>query len=83
MRRAPRLARATGCAEPHCTLCQHSINRLCTREFSRKYLVDDVIKPRCGATLRIELIGDRAAARWARGVHARPRLLRQGGRLSC
>eukprot|EP00798_Chlamydomonas_sp_ICE-L_P011523 gene11523-34235_t len=47
---------ALGCLDPQCALCQHNPNRRCLVNFDRKYLVNDVLKAKCGATIRVELI---------------------------
>ncbi|GAX78271.1 hypothetical protein CEUSTIGMA_g5713.t1 [Chlamydomonas eustigma] len=47
---------ALGCLDPQCSLCQHNPSRRCVVNFDRKYLVHDMLKARCGASIRIELI---------------------------
>jgi len=47
---------ALGCLDPQCALCQHNPNRRCVVNFDRKYLVSDLLKARCGASIRIELV---------------------------
>eukprot|EP00198_Chlamydomonas_reinhardtii_P001203 XP_001690538.1 predicted protein [Chlamydomonas reinhardtii] len=47
---------ALGCLDPQCALCTHNPSRRCTVNFDRKYLVNDVLKARCGAGIRVELI---------------------------
>ncbi len=48
--------RALGCLDPQCSLCQHNPSRRCVVNFDRKYLVNDMLKARCNAPIRIELI---------------------------
>lgn len=48
--------RALGCLDPQCALCQHNPNRRCVVNFDRKYLVNDLLKAKCGALIRIELV---------------------------
>ena len=52
----PPIDRALGCLDPQCSLCQHNPSRRCVVNFDRKYLVHDMLKARCGACIRIELI---------------------------
>jgi hypothetical protein len=40
-------------------LCEHNPHRRCSVNFSPKYLVNDVLKAKCEAPIRVELI-DRA-----------------------
>ncbi|GIL45703.1 hypothetical protein Vafri_2882 [Volvox africanus] len=47
---------ALGCLDPQCALCTHNPSRRCMVNFDRKYLVNDVLKARCGAGIRVELI---------------------------
>ncbi|KAG1669208.1 hypothetical protein FOA52_001459 [Chlamydomonas sp. UWO 241] len=47
---------ALGCLDPQCALCQHNPCRRCVVNFDRKYLVSDLLKARCGASIRIELV---------------------------
>lgn len=50
------LCSALGCLDPQCALCQHNPNRRCSVNFDRKYLVGDMLKARCSASIRVELI---------------------------
>ena len=50
------MCRALGCLRPQCTLCQHNPSRRCSVNFDRKYLVNDPLKAKCSALIRIELI---------------------------
>ncbi len=47
---------AAGCLDPQCMLCQHNPQRRCLINFDRKYLVHDILKAKCGATIRVELV---------------------------
>ncbi|PNH08853.1 Ammonium transporter Rh type C [Tetrabaena socialis] len=46
----------TSAVRLECALCHHNPSRRCTVNFDRKYLVNDVLKARCGAGIRVELI---------------------------
>lgn len=46
---------ALGCRDSECTLCQFNPLRLCDRNFSKKYLVGDILKAKCGASIKVEL----------------------------
>lgn len=48
--------RALGCLDPQCALCQYNPNRRCHVNFDRKYLVNDILKAKCAANIRVELI---------------------------
>ncbi|KAL4859186.1 putative aldo-keto reductase 2 [Chlorella vulgaris] len=48
-----------GCLDAQCVLCEHNPHRRCSVNFSPKYLVNDVLKAKCDAPIRVELI-DRA-----------------------
>ena len=50
---------ALGCTDMQCALCQHNPHRRCRVNFDRKYLVQDTLRAKCNATIRVELI-DRA-----------------------
>ncbi|GMH34106.1 hypothetical protein BSKO_01940 [Bryopsis sp. KO-2023] len=50
---------ALGCTSSQCSLCQHNPNRRCRVNFDRKYLVGDMLKAKCGAVIRVEVV-DRA-----------------------
>ncbi|GFH16547.1 uncharacterized protein HaLaN_12984 [Haematococcus lacustris] len=51
---------STGCGEAGCLLCQYNPSRLCKRNLKPKYLIDDHLKAKCGAPLRVELVDDQA-----------------------
>ena len=55
------MRRSLGCIDLQCTLCEHNTHRRCTVNFAPKYLVNDVLKAKCEATIRIDVI-DRATA---------------------
>jgi len=48
-----------GCLDPHCALCEHNPRRRCSVNFAPKYLVNDVLRAKCDAPIRVEVI-DRA-----------------------
>ena len=47
---------ATGCGVSDCLICQYNPSRLCRANFKNKYLIDDHIKAKCGANLRVEIL---------------------------
>lgn len=51
--------RSLGCLDPQCVLCEHNPNRRCNVNFAPKYLVNDILKAKCEAPIRVEII-DRA-----------------------
>lgn len=51
--------RSLGCLDPHCALCEHNPRRRCSVNFAPKYLVNDVLRAKCDAAIRVEVI-DRA-----------------------
>ncbi|GFR43381.1 hypothetical protein Agub_g4453, partial [Astrephomene gubernaculifera] len=52
---------STGCGDQACVLCQYNPSRLCTRNVKQKYLIDDHLKAKCGAPLRVELVDETGA----------------------
>ncbi|KAK9831959.1 hypothetical protein WJX81_003135 [Elliptochloris bilobata] len=48
-----------GCLDPQCVLCEHNPHRRCNVNFAPKYLVNDLLKAKCDAPIRVEII-DRA-----------------------
>ena len=42
--------------DPQCVLCEHNPHRRCNVNFAPKYLVNDVLKAKCDAPIRIEVI---------------------------
>eukprot|EP00891_Asterochloris_glomerata_P008152 jgi/Astpho2/8152/Aster-03085 len=48
-----------GCLDPQCVLCEHNPHRRCNVNFAPKYLVNDILKAKCDAPIRVEII-DRA-----------------------
>ncbi|KAK9793199.1 hypothetical protein WJX73_002582 [Symbiochloris irregularis] len=48
-----------GCLDMQCVLCEHNPQRRCNVNFAPKYLVNDPLKAKCEAPIRIEVI-DRA-----------------------
>lgn len=47
---------ALGCRDLECPICQFNPVRLCERNFGKKYLVGDVLKAKCGASIRAEVL---------------------------
>lgn len=45
-----------GCLDPQCPLCEHNPHRRCNVNFAPKYLVNDLLKAKCDATIRVEII---------------------------
>ncbi|KAL6767683.1 hypothetical protein ACKKBF_B36235 [Auxenochlorella protothecoides x Auxenochlorella symbiontica] len=45
-----------GCLDAQCVLCEHNPHRRCSVNFSNKYLVNDVLKAKCDAPIRVEVI---------------------------
>eukprot|EP00208_Stichococcus_sp_RCC1054_P004620 CAMPEP_0206134604 /NCGR_PEP_ID=MMETSP1473-20131121/106_1 /ASSEMBLY_ACC=CAM_ASM_001109 /TAXON_ID=1461547 /ORGANISM="Stichococcus sp, Strain RCC1054" /LENGTH=488 /DNA_ID=CAMNT_0053526221 /DNA_START=191 /DNA_END=1654 /DNA_ORIENTATION=+ len=45
-----------GCLDPQCVLCEHNPHRRCNVNFAPKYLVSDVLKAKCEAPIRVEII---------------------------
>ena len=39
-----------------CKLCKHNPNRRCAVNFDKKYLVNDVLKAKCQAAIRVEVV---------------------------
>lgn len=58
MRTSACSGRSTGCGETGCTLCQYNPSRLCKRNLKNKYLIDDHLRAKCNASLRVELIDE-------------------------
>mmetsp|Transcript_29342 Transcript_29342/g.64952 ORF Transcript_29342/g.64952 Transcript_29342/m.64952 type:complete len:729 (+) Transcript_29342:226-2412(+) len=52
---------STGCGESGCLLCQYNPSRLCKRNLKNKYLIDDHLKAKCTAPLRVELVDETGA----------------------
>ena len=49
-------SRSLGCLDPQCVLCEHNPHRRCNVNFAPKYLVNDVLKAKCDAPIRVEII---------------------------
>ena len=47
---------SSGCGDAGCGLCQFNPSRVCTRNLKQKYLIDDALRAKCGAPLRVELV---------------------------
>ena len=45
-----------GCLDEKCVLCEHNPKRRCSVNFCGKYLVNDPLRARCGAQIRLELV---------------------------
>jgi hypothetical protein len=39
-----------------CHLCKHNPNRKCAGSFNGKYLVGDILKAKCGASIWVEVV---------------------------
>lgn len=50
------LCRSLGCLDPQCVLCEHNPHRRCNVNFAPKYLVNDILKAKCEAPIRVEVI---------------------------
>lgn len=42
--------------DPQCVLCEHNPHRRCNVNFAPKYLVNDILKAKCDAQIRVEVI---------------------------
>lgn len=49
---------STGCGESGCILCQYNPSRICRRNLKQKYLIDDHLRAKCGASLRVEIVDE-------------------------
>ena len=45
-----------GCLDSQCVLCEHNPHRRCTVNFAQKYLVHDILRAKCDAPIRVEVI---------------------------
>lgn len=56
-----------GCLDCQCVLCEHNPHRRCSVNFAHKYLVNDTLKAKCDAQIRIEAVdrGTGAPVSWA------------------
>lgn len=45
-----------GCLDPQCVLCEHNPQRRCNVNFAPKYLVGDILRAKCNAPIRVEVI---------------------------
>lgn len=50
--------RSSGCGDGACSLCQYNPSRICKRNLKAKYLIDDHLKAKCGAGLRVEVVDE-------------------------
>lgn len=50
--------RSSGCGDGTCTLCQFNPSRICKRNLKQKYLIDDHLRAKCGAGLRVEVVDE-------------------------
>ena len=50
--------RSSGCGDGACSLCQYNPSRICKRNLKNKYLIDDHLKAKCGAGLRVEVVDE-------------------------
>lgn len=54
----PLFDRSTGCGESSCQLCAFNPSRLCVRNLRPKYLIEDHLRAKCNAPLRVELLDE-------------------------
>ena len=52
------LCRSSGCGDGTCQLCQFNPSRICKRNLKQKYLIDDHLRAKCGAGLRVEVVDE-------------------------
>lgn len=52
------LPRSSGCGDGACVLCQYNPSRICRRNLKQKYLIDDHLRAKCGAGLRVEVVDE-------------------------
>lgn len=45
-----------GCLLQSCQLCKHNPSRRCAVNFDKKYLVNDILKAKCQAVIRVEIV---------------------------
>jgi hypothetical protein len=50
--------RSSGCGDGTCSLCQYNPSRICKRNLKSKYLIDDHLRAKCGAGLRVEVVDE-------------------------
>lgn len=50
------LLRNMGCLDEDCNLCAENPKRRCDCNFAPKYLAGDILKAKCGASIRVEVI---------------------------
>lgn len=50
--------RSSGCGDNGCSLCQYNPSRICKRNLKQKYLIDDHLRAKCGAGLRVEVVDE-------------------------
>jgi len=59
--------RSQGCPDKRCHLCRQNPRRFCNGDFSRKYLMGDVLKASCDAPIQMKIVsrvsGEAPAAR--------------------
>ncbi|WIA18162.1 hypothetical protein OEZ85_009637 [Tetradesmus obliquus] len=49
---------SSGCGDNGCSLCQYNPSRICKRNLKQKYLIDDHLRAKCGAGLRVEVVDE-------------------------
>lgn len=54
----PMSCRSSGCGDTSCILCQYNPSRICKRNLKAKYLIDDHLRAKCGAGLRVEVVDE-------------------------
>jgi len=52
---------SSGCGDQNCRLCQYNPSRICKRNLKQKYLIDDHLRAKCNAGLRVEIVDDTGA----------------------
>lgn len=50
--------RSSGCGDAGCLLCQYNPSRICKRNLKQKYLIDDHLRAKCNAGLRVEIVDE-------------------------
>ncbi|KIY96512.1 hypothetical protein MNEG_11449 [Monoraphidium neglectum] len=49
---------SSGCGDGACVLCQYNPSRICKRNLKQKYLIDDHLRAKCNAGLRVEVVDE-------------------------
>jgi hypothetical protein len=64
--------RSSGCGDGACVLCQYNPSRICKRNLKQKYLIDDHLRAKCNAGLRVEVCCRRGESAGTRAEGAVP-----------